>query len=498
MLRVNEDFRDSLEILIPSAEKLKESLTNKNYKIKENFVEDLIKVNDMLTGSRFMSLELSFLPEQAADFIKQVQVLEQSLTALAKTQDQLVVQNTINKDTLRRYDLMVNSNLMSLQQVVLDIRDRLRQELSESEQEINTLFDNMTQLLRFSIINQQPKEVQQIWINEMDSLKSMLVDGVYKEKFDLLERGLLKVFDRMHNASINIATVKRKNLNTLVTENLRRTTINEFFYRDYEITNEILSHINDIVDSIEKITKKLNHQIQVEKTILIKRYNQGNDIRKGKSVKYSFSNETDYYSNRLAYTNRKIINDLSGYIGKTIDWRYPIAYVEPNTHSLFKLLVAGDPFYWIDDYELPYKTLKKSTNEINYKKILYYTRQQAKENIESNQFGMVINWNNFFFKPIFEIKNDIKFMSELLAPGGTLIFDYIDVLTSKGAKAVEEHDLVPTDFDLIDSIAKENDFVLENKISPEESFCDVAVYRKKGNKVDLNLSNKLGFVVDKT
>jgi len=215
-------------------------------------------------------------------------------------------------------------------------------------------------------------------------------------------------------------------------------------------------------------------------------------------MKYSFPNEVDYYFNRESFTNLETVKKMPGIIGKSVDWRFPIAYIEPNSASLFSTLVAGDPFYWIDDYSLPYEKLRSKTNPINHKKVLQYTKKQAEEFIKPNNIGMCVNWNNFFYSPIFEIKKEIKFMSDLVMPGGIVMFDFIDIYSSRGADAVETYGFVPSDFDLIEKICEENDLVLENRLDYDFYMSTIVLYRKKGNMPATNLSGKLGIVQDKT
>ena len=111
---------------------------------------------------------------------------------------------------------------------------------------------------------------------------------------------------------------------------------------------------------------------------------------------------------------------------------------------------------------------------------------------------MCINWNNFFYSPIFEIKKEIKFMSDLVMPGGIVMFDFIDIYSSRGAAAVETYGFVPSDFDLIEKICEENDLVLENRLDYDFHMSTIVLYRKKGNMPKINLAGKLGIIQDKT
>ena len=494
LLKIRESITSVTETLEDQIEPLKESINLKNFKIKEDFTQDLFACLDTLsfylTKAKIDQLDDNYL-------VQDIKTLNEYAKKLREVEKDFFAEQEHSRQSLTRYEWLVNSNLITIQTQISEVGKDVEHLINEKLDELSISFDNLELLVDNNIMFRKPIGAD-IIKEELDSLRNMLLNGVIKEAFSKFATQTRSMADEIQKGSVKVGSTKRKNIKDLVAESVRRAVIQEFF-GDPERVESMLETINHLNDSIQSISKKIEYHIQVGRSELIKQYNKGNDIRNNKSMKYSFPYETDYYRQRVSFTNLPVVTDeLIGIIGKSIDWRFPIAYIEPNSASLFPALVAGDPFYWIDDYSLPYKNLQKMTNPVNYRKILPYTRKQVQESIGSGNIGFCVNWNNFFFSPIFEIKKEIKFMSELVMPGGIVMFDYIDIYTSRGADAVETYGFVPSDCDLIDSICEENNLVLDNQINNENHISTIAFYRKKGNPPKTNLSGKLGIIQDKT
>lgn len=494
LLKIRESITSVTETLEDQIEPLKESLKLENFKIKENFTQDLFSSLDLLS---FNLLKAKIDQIDDDQLVEDIQSLNEYAKKLRKIEKEFFDEQEHSRQSLTRYEWLVNSNLITIQTQISEVGKDVEQVINEKFEELSISFDNLELLVDNNIMFREPIGAD-IIKKELDSLRDMLLNGVIKEEFSKFGIQTRSMSDKIQKESVKVGSTKRKNIKDLMSESIRREVIQEFF-GDTERVESMIKTIDFLKNSIQSISKKIEYHIQVARTGLIKEYNKNNDIRNNKSRKYSFPNETDYYRQRQSFTNLPIITDeLLGIIGKSVDWKFPVAYVEPNSASLFSALVAGDPFYWIDDYSLPYKNLQKKTNPINYRKILPYTREQAQESIGSGNIGFCVNWNNFFFSPIFEIKKEIKFMSDLVMPGGIVMFDYVDIYTSRGAAAVETYGFVPSDQDLIETICKENNLVLENRIDDEDHISTIVFYRKKGKPPKTNLSGKLGIIQDKT
>ena len=490
LLKIRESITSVTETLEDQIAKLKNSLNHEDFKIEEDFTRELFLCLDTLSNTKIKKINEVELTEK-------IEILNENAEELKIIETKFVKELANSRQSLTRFEWLINTNLITIQSQIVQVSRDIEDLANDKIAELDQTFNNLELLVNDNIMLRQEPIGADIIKKELDSLRNMLLGAVIQTQFNNFKTQTRSVFDEMQKESTKVASTKRSNIKELLSESVRRQVIREFF-GNKERVQAMIKNIDLINNSIQSISKKIEHEIQVARTELIKKYNKGNDIRNNKSIKYSFPDEDSYYRNRLSYANSAVIEEMQGIIGKSIDWRFPIAYIEPNTSSLFPALVAGDPFYWIDDYDLPYKKLQKKTNPSNYRKILRYTKKQALELIEPENIGFCVNWNNFFFSPIFEIKKEIKYMADLVMPGGVVMFDYIDIFTSRGAAAVENYDLIPSDCDLIEKICKENGLVLENRLDFEDCFSTIVFYRKKGNLPITNLSGKLGIIQDKT
>lgn len=82
-----------------------------------------------------------------------------------------------------------------------------------------------------------------------------------------------------------------------------------------------------------------------------------------------------YVSDYAQYrSNKFIIKEFLGLVGQYINWKFPIAYIDPNIGELTRHILSGDPFYVIDDRELPYKNLLETLPIASQKKIHHYSK----------------------------------------------------------------------------------------------------------------------------
>ena len=211
---------------------------------------------------------------------------------------------------------------------------------------------------------------------------------------------------------------------------------------------------------------------------------------------YSWNNEEDYFLQRSQWHNELIMNSTAPLLAQYVDWQSPVAYLEPNTGDLAKYIVAGDPFYIIDDYTLPYKKILEKFPSEAKNKFLHYTREQSCF-LEKESVGLAISWKNFPFKKLGEVRRDIALLAEITKPGGIVIFDYIDATTYNGAKYIENHNCAFQWQDRIHQFINEANLEIikefeHNNYPFKTCFC----YKKSNTiKPKLNLHNKIGLVL---
>lgn len=264
--------------------------------------------------------------------------------------------------------------------------------------------------------------------------------------------------------------------------------------QDFASIKYQLSEINIAIDKLHQITDEFSNKLEFERAIshqsLLKEINN-----KPWYLYWSEDEDNDYLNHRMCWpTTPYIIEKVVSLIGKYIDWRFPVLYLEPHTAELMRYLVSGDPFYIVDDRTEPYKKLLKDFADGANNRIHHYKKSDV-EKLELNSIGMCVSWRNFQFKKLGEVRKDIELMSKLTIPGGYVVFEYVDAAESHTAEAIERGNFTFQWRDRILQFLQENNLEILHEIkfpdhSPILMFC-----KKLGKIPDLTLTNKVGLVL---
>ena len=209
----------------------------------------------------------------------------------------------------------------------------------------------------------------------------------------------------------------------------------------------------------------------------------------------NWDTDQDYLDYTEYWKNDFIVDKFLGIAGQYIDWKYPVAYIDPNIGELTRHIISGDPFYVIDDRTMPYENILESLPNESRRKILHYDKKTALSHLEKASIGVCISWNNFPFITQGNIYKEIQLISELLKPGGYAIFNYADAHSVQGAEFVEKN-IVPVIWkERIDRYTQEFDLIeIDTNFYAGYPFT-VSVYQKIGKTPELSLINKLGLVL---
>ena len=250
----------------------------------------------------------------------------------------------------------------------------------------------------------------------------------------------------------------------------------------YENLKKILQLTNEMNQLLEKLkSKKTQELIKDRSQVTLTLYNWDTD--------QDYLDYTEYWKNDF------IVDKFLGIAGQCIDWKYPVAYIDPNIGELTRHIISGDPFYVIDDRTMPYENILESLPNESRGKILHYNKKTALSHLEKASIGVCISWNNFPFITQGNIYKEIQLISELLKPGGYAIFNYADAHSVQGAEFVEKN-IVPVIWkERIDRYTQELDLIeIDTNFYAGYPFT-VSVYQKIGKTPELKLINKLGLVL---
>jgi DNA-directed RNA polymerase subunit F len=251
--------------------------------------------------------------------------------------------------------------------------------------------------------------------------------------------------------------------------------------------NRLIERLVDILETFENNLsneRKISHQDTLKST---------NDIF---SYHLVWEKEEEYLWHREQWkVTPAIIDETVSLIGKYINWKYPVVYYEPHTANLLQYLRSGDPFYIVDDMELPYKNILETVPRETAGKLYHYTKSQAQDFLEKDSVGMCVSWQNIPFKKLGEVRKDIELMSAITKPGGYVIFDYVDAGVSSVAKEIEDGKFMFQWRDRILQFLDENNLEILHEVDFIDYSANLLVCQKQGKTPELNISNKLGLVL---
>jgi len=135
---------------------------------------------------------------------------------------------------------------------------------------------------------------------------------------------------------------------------------------------------------------------------------------------------------------------LRSHLKNLTDWRTPGMIIRPGTSGFIEDLVALDPLYLVDhNQELLQPAMDACTPEYQRRLRPYSINDYIDENplwqLPTNQFGLILAWNYFNYKPLAVIHRYLVDMYSKLRPGGVAIFSYNDCDRGHGAALAERN-----------------------------------------------------------
>ena len=285
--------------------------------------------------------------------------------------------------------------------------------------------------------------------------------------------------------SIDLHSVNQ-NINFLITQgNFFQFEKKGYFkrYRDGTLTvDEVLQIVDEFDQFLENKRKILHLQ-------LLKKIN--ND-----PYMFCWLEEKDYLNHRSKWFSSELVSYVGSLLGGYVDWKYPVIYFEPNSGDLMRTIGAGDPFYIVDDLNLPYAEILKKFPPESVNRFFHYTKAQAMEYFDKNSAGLVVSWKNFPFMKLGQIKKDLALMKDFTAPGGIIMFDYVDASSVIGAREIELGKCSFQWKERIHQFLKELELEIIQEIDEHGEYpFNIIICKTPGEKKTLNLNNKIGLVL---
>lgn len=253
-------------------------------------------------------------------------------------------------------------------------------------------------------------------------------------------------------------------------------------------TGKINGALLDLENLRVELLENLEAEYQAAHQRLLKEVAAGSD-------RFAVEDGETYMAARAQWsTSISTLHQIAGIVGKYVEWQYPVLYVEPNTAEVFRVLVAGDPFYVLEDWPEATTALVDTMPTESKHKINVYTRATVAD-LPHASMGLVVSWKNLMFKRVGAFRKDISLMAKRALPGGYVMFDYVDASTVAGARVVEAG--------LCSFMWRERllEFLEENNLElvEEHQFVDqpitFVVAKRRGELPNTNLVAKLGLLL---
>lgn len=186
-----------------------------------------------------------------------------------------------------------------------------------------------------------------------------------------------------------------------------------------------------------------------------------------------FANETmDDVANRHPRLAGSTVEYLRARINRYNSWKHPAMILRPGVETYINDMVACDPLYLVDVRHELLAPAVAQYNEVYQNRLRTYVVDERKQDnalhrLPDSQFGVILAYNYFNFRPFEVIK---KWMSELLIklkPGGMLLMTFNDCDSDKAVMLVEQKYCCYTPGHLITQLAQTLGFEIVFKWSDE-------------------------------
>lgn len=234
-----------------------------------------------------------------------------------------------------------------------------------------------------------------------------------------------------------------------------------------KLMSDFDNFINAVEDEKNKIKKQISEQ---ERSYMLDSYRTYELARR---YKYEwFYNTTADKSTADEQIKRNVDNILStslpiseqgsefikGRILQHSNWKNTTMILHPAKQNLINMLVSNDPLYLVDEsYELIKPVVEQFTplyqSRVRTCVIKEDTNKEILHALPDNQFGLVLSWDYFNYRPFEVIRTYLHEIYKKLRPGGYFMMTFNDCDRWPGVMAVETRSALYTPGLLIRSFA---------------------------------------------
>ena len=207
----------------------------------------------------------------------------------------------------------------------------------------------------------------------------------------------------------------------------------------------------------------------------------------------------EHVLNRRLISNSKYYDILIGRCKSLSDWRWPGMIFRPAQEEFIKDLVALDPLYLVDHNLELLEPCVAQFHPVYQRRLRCYAVNDWQggtimHDFPNNQFGFVLAYNYFNFKPINTIKQYLNELILKLRPGGVLIMTYNNCDWAHNVALAEKNFMCYTPGRLILAHAQHIGFEIVEQYSDNADLHWISL-RRPGQLTSIRASQALAKIV---
>jgi len=191
-----------------------------------------------------------------------------------------------------------------------------------------------------------------------------------------------------------------------------------------------------------------------------------------------------------------LLEEVTPFITRTTDCRYPSLFIG-DAYKLVHSMIAADPLYIASYNQKGLQNILERFNPVYQKRLRPYLLSNGLTSgyitLPHKQFSCIVCWNIINYLNIKECTQLLNIIYNLLRPGGTLIFNFVNGDTLSELKAVESY-LKP--YQTVGDFFKI--FNKSGTLTHCSSEADFIIYTKPGKLNTIKLQPVLGEIIAKS
>ena len=266
-------------------------------------------------------------------------------------------------------------------------------------------------------------------------------------------------------------------------ENLKKFDFNKPLVKELEQqTKSIINsftQLNTLLGQFKKSTYQ--HVKEQERAYMIQSY---------RLYEEGTRDNAEYILDRSLFRSLIYKDEIKDYFKSRIKanshWKYPGICLRPEQGEYVDPMLDSDPLYISDENDLLLGPVKQKWTKQLQSRIRYNIIDENSDEIykkfPSNQFGLVVAYNYFNYKPFEVIRHHLTEIYDLLRPGGTVLFTYNNCNLPLAVKNFEQALFSYTPGDLIIPALELIGYEIVESYNHEETNVSWVEIKKKGKK----------------